>query len=121
MYLAFLLNVQFRWMYSQERELKKLRYTVQNKVRGDGCIAEAFTCKEITNFSSMYFLRANNVNAPTIRYHVVRDVLLSEPINMSPHFLVKDKKLREPTHSRKYLSFSSIMHIFVRFLGCLGA
>jgi hypothetical protein len=23
----------FRWMYSQERELKKLRYTVRNKAR----------------------------------------------------------------------------------------
>jgi hypothetical protein len=35
-------------------------------------------CKEITNFSSMYFSRANNVNAPTTWYHVVRDVPLSE-------------------------------------------
>jgi hypothetical protein len=70
--------MQFRWMYSQERELKKLRYTVHNKVRVDGCMAEAFTCKEISNFSNMYFSRANNVNAPTTRYHVVRDVPLSE-------------------------------------------
>jgi hypothetical protein len=70
--------VQFRRMYSQERELIKLRYTVCNKARVDGCIAEAFTCKEITNFSSMYFLCANNVNAPTTWYHVVRDVPLSE-------------------------------------------
>jgi hypothetical protein len=69
--------VQFRWMYSQERE-KKLRYTGHNKARVEGCIAEAFACKEITNFSSMYFSRANNVNAPTMRYHVVRDVPLSE-------------------------------------------
>jgi hypothetical protein len=46
---------QFRWMYSQERELKKLRVTVRNKARVEGCIAEAFTCKEITNFSSKYF------------------------------------------------------------------
>jgi hypothetical protein len=39
---------------------------------------EAFTCKEITNFSNMYFSRANNVNVPIIWYHVVRDVSLSE-------------------------------------------
>jgi hypothetical protein len=65
-------------MYSQERELKKLRYVIRNKARVDGCIAEAFKCKEITNFSSMYFSRVNNVNAPTTRYHVVRDVILSE-------------------------------------------
>jgi hypothetical protein len=56
--------VQFRWMYSQERELKKLRYMV-HKARVEGCILEAFTCKEITNFSSMYFSCANNMNAPT--------------------------------------------------------
>jgi hypothetical protein len=65
-------------MYIQEKEFKKLRYTVRNKARVEGCIAEAFACKEITNFSSMYFSHANNVNAPTMRYHVVRDVPLSE-------------------------------------------
>jgi hypothetical protein len=52
-------------MYNQERELKKLRYMVHNKARVEGCILEAFTCKEITNFSSMYFSCANNMNAPT--------------------------------------------------------
>jgi hypothetical protein len=56
---------QFRWMYSEERKLKKLRVTVRNKARIDGCIAEAFMCKEITNFSSKYFSRVNNVNAQT--------------------------------------------------------
>jgi hypothetical protein len=65
-------------MYSQERELKKLRYMVHNKAMVEGCIAEAFACKEITNFSNMYFSRANKVNAPTMWYHVVRDVPLSE-------------------------------------------
>jgi hypothetical protein len=57
--------IQFRWMYSQERELKKLRAIVCNKERVEGCIAEAFACKEIMNFSSMYFSRNNNVNAHT--------------------------------------------------------
>jgi hypothetical protein len=65
-------------MYSQERELKKLRYMVRNKARVEGCIAEAFACKDVTNFSSMYFSCANNVNVPTTRYHVVRDVPLIE-------------------------------------------
>jgi hypothetical protein len=69
--------VQFRWMHSQERELKKLRATVCNKASVEGCIAEAFTCKEITNFSSMYFSHANNMNAPTSRYHIVKGVPLS--------------------------------------------
>jgi hypothetical protein len=45
--------MQFRWMYSQERELKKLRSMVRNKARVVGCITEAFACKEITNFSSI--------------------------------------------------------------------
>jgi hypothetical protein len=70
--------VQFRWMYSQKRELKKHRATVRNKVRVEGCITEAFVCKEITNFSSMYFSSANNMNAHTTRYHIEEVVLLSE-------------------------------------------
>jgi hypothetical protein len=70
-------HVQFRWMYSQERELKKLKVTVRNKARVDGCIMEAFVCKEITNFSSKYFSHANNVNAHMMRYHIV-EVPLSE-------------------------------------------
>jgi hypothetical protein len=51
---------------------------VRNKSRVEGCIAEAFVCKEIIDFTSMYFSRANNMNAPTTWYHVVRDVPLSE-------------------------------------------
>jgi hypothetical protein len=51
---------------------------VRNKARVDGCIAKAFTCKEITNFSSKYFSRANNVNTHTMQYHIVEEVLLSE-------------------------------------------
>jgi hypothetical protein len=51
---------------------------VCNKARVDGCIAEAFACKEITNFSSKYFSRTNNVNDHTTRYHIVEEVPLSE-------------------------------------------
>jgi hypothetical protein len=66
------------WMYSQEKELKKFRYTVRNKTRVERCIVEAFTCKKITKFSSIYFSSANNVNVPATQYRVVKDVLLSE-------------------------------------------
>jgi hypothetical protein len=69
--------MQFRWMYSQERELKKLRIIVRNEARVKGCIAKAFACKEIMNFSSKYFSRTNNVNAHTTWYHII-EVLLSE-------------------------------------------
>jgi hypothetical protein len=69
---------QFRWMYRQERELKKLRVTVRNKTMVEDCIAEAFACKEIMNFSSKYFSRANNINVHTTWYHIVEEVLLSE-------------------------------------------
>jgi hypothetical protein len=65
-------------MYSQERELKKLRVTVCNKARVEGCITEAFTCKEIMNFSSKYFPRVNNVNAHMMQYYIVEEVTLSE-------------------------------------------
>jgi hypothetical protein len=47
--------VQLRWMYSQEIELKKLRVTIRNKAKVEGCIAEAFAYKENTDFSSKYF------------------------------------------------------------------
>jgi hypothetical protein len=65
-------------MYSQERELEKFRVTVRNKISVEGYIAETFACKEITNFSSKYFSRANNVNAHTTLYHIVEEVPLSE-------------------------------------------
>jgi hypothetical protein len=51
---------------------------MRNKARVEGCIEEAFTCKEITNFPSKYFSRANNVNAHTTWYHMVEEVSLSE-------------------------------------------
>jgi hypothetical protein len=69
---------QFKWMYSQERELKKLRVTMRNKAGVEGYIAEAFARKENTKFSSKYFSRANNVNAHRMRYHIVEEVLLIE-------------------------------------------
>ncbi len=55
-----------RKLLLNKKELKKLKYTVRKKARVEGCIAEAFACKEITNFSSMYFSRANNMNAHTL-------------------------------------------------------
>jgi hypothetical protein len=58
-------------MYSQERELKKLRATLRNKARVERCIAKAFTFKDIMNFSSTYFSCVNNLNAHTSWYHVV--------------------------------------------------
>jgi hypothetical protein len=69
--------VQSTWMYSQERELKKLRVIVHNKARVERCIVEAFMCKEIINFSSMYFSRANNMNFHMMWYHIVKEVRLS--------------------------------------------
>ena len=69
---------QFRWMYSQERELKKLRGMVRNKARVEGCIAEAFAAREITLFSSKYFSDTNNVNAQTTRYHVAEQAPITD-------------------------------------------
>jgi hypothetical protein len=40
---------------------------MRNKARVEGCITEASACKEITNFSSMYFSRVNNVNAHILK------------------------------------------------------
>jgi hypothetical protein len=43
---------------------------VGNRARVEGCIAEAFTLKEVAYFSSVYFAEEHNVNAPTMRYNV---------------------------------------------------
>jgi hypothetical protein len=51
---------------------------MHNKATVEGCIVEAFTCKEITNFSSKYFSRANNMNTHTMQYHIVEEVPLSK-------------------------------------------
>jgi hypothetical protein len=51
---------------------------VRNKARVERCIAKPFACKEIKNFSSMYFSCANNMNARTLWYHIVKEVPLSE-------------------------------------------
>jgi hypothetical protein len=61
-----------------KKRTKKLRVTVRNKARIEGYIVEAFACKKIMNFSRKYFSRANNMNAHTMRYHIVEEVLLSE-------------------------------------------
>jgi hypothetical protein len=65
-------------MYSQERQLKKLRVTMCNKARVEVCIEETFACKEIMNFSSKYFSCANNVNAHMMQCHIVEEVPLSK-------------------------------------------
>jgi hypothetical protein len=62
--------VQYRWMYHVERALRYLKPMVGNRARVEGCIAEAFTLKEVAYFSSYYFAEEHNVNAPTMRYNV---------------------------------------------------
>jgi hypothetical protein len=62
---------QYRCMYHIERTLKNLRAMIHNKAKVEGCIAEEFKLKEITYFTSVYFAEHHNVNAPTMRYHVV--------------------------------------------------
>ena len=98
--------VQFRWMYPAERELKKLRAMVRNKARVEACIAEAFAIKEISNFSSKYFVEKHNVNAPSMRYHTV-----SEPPNSKLEiFKWKGKGVGASSHHHvDYTEHKSIM------------
>jgi hypothetical protein len=58
---------QFRWIYSQKIELKKLKAIVRNKARVDGCIVEGFIVNEITIFSRKYLSCKNGINAHTMR------------------------------------------------------
>jgi hypothetical protein len=46
--------------------------------RVDDCIVKEFVCKNITNFSTKYFSRANNMNAHTMQYHIIEEVPLSK-------------------------------------------
>jgi hypothetical protein len=60
--------VQYRWMYFVERDLKKLKATIGNKTRVEGCIAEAFYLKEISHYTNTYFAEENNIHAHIPRY-----------------------------------------------------
>jgi hypothetical protein len=70
--------VQYRWMYHIERALKYLRAMVGNMARVEGSIAESFLLKEITYFSSVYFVEEHNVNARTLQYNVDEEPPLSD-------------------------------------------
>jgi hypothetical protein len=65
--------VQYRWMYHIERALRYLMPMVGNRARVQGCITEAFTLKEVTYFSSVYFAEQHNVNNPTMQYNVDKE------------------------------------------------
>jgi hypothetical protein len=41
-----------------------------NKAKVEGSIAESFLLKEVTYFSSIYFVEEYNVNALTLQYNV---------------------------------------------------
>jgi hypothetical protein len=62
--------VQYRWIYHIERAIRYLKPMVGNMARVEGCIAEAFTLKEVAYFSSVYFAEEHNVNAPMMWYNV---------------------------------------------------
>jgi hypothetical protein len=57
-------------MYHIGRALIYLKPMVRNRSRVEGCIIKAFTLKEVTYFSSVYFTEEHNVNAATIWYNV---------------------------------------------------
>ncbi|XP_049406263.1 uncharacterized protein LOC125869906 [Solanum stenotomum] len=56
--------VQYRWMYSFERFLNKIKKTIKNKSRVEGSICQAYLAQEISYFASHYFeshvLSSNN-------------------------------------------------------------
>jgi hypothetical protein len=51
---------------------------VGNKARVEGSITESFLLKEITYFSTVYFVEEYSVNALTLRYNVDEEPLLSD-------------------------------------------
>jgi hypothetical protein len=69
--------VQYKWMYHIKRTLKYFRAMVSNKARVEGSIVESFLLKEVTYFSSVYFIEEHNVNALTLRHNVDEEPSLS--------------------------------------------
>jgi hypothetical protein len=65
-------------MYHIEKTLKNLRAMVHNKARVEGCITEKFKLKEITYFTSVYFVEHDNVNASTMQYLMDEDIPYSD-------------------------------------------
>jgi hypothetical protein len=63
-------HVQYRWMYHIERALEYLKPMVDNRVRIEGCIAEAFILKVVAYFSSVYFAEEHNINARMMQYNI---------------------------------------------------
>ena len=51
---------------------------VRNKARVEGCIAEAFLLKEVSYFTSVYFIEEHNVYATTMRYNVDEEPPVSD-------------------------------------------
>jgi hypothetical protein len=51
---------------------------VQNKARVEGCIVEAFLLKEVSNFTSVYFVEEHNVYARTMRYNIDEEPPVSD-------------------------------------------
>jgi hypothetical protein len=49
-----------------------------NKAKVEGSIAESFLLKEVTYFSSVYFVEEHNVNALTLLYNVDEEPPLSD-------------------------------------------
>ena len=47
--------VQYRWMYSFEREIEGFKITVNNGAKVEGSICQAYISKETSNFCFYYF------------------------------------------------------------------
>jgi hypothetical protein len=65
-------------MYHIESALRYLKLMVGNMAKVEGCITKAFTLKEVTYFSSVYFTEEHNVNTPTMRYNVDEEPTCSD-------------------------------------------
>jgi hypothetical protein len=111
--------VQYRWMYHNERALKCLKAMVGNKARVEGCITKTFSLKEITYFSSVYFVEEHNVNALTLRYNNDDMALISDLIffqcrdttassNMTYHHTKKNKYLLCSTYIATWKKYNHI-------------
>ncbi|PKU67088.1 hypothetical protein MA16_Dca008877 [Dendrobium catenatum] len=92
--------IQYRWLYSFEIHLNKLKKTAKNKARPKGSIYEAYLMYETTHFCSYYFETMSQSGRSTAPQNIGKSFnifILSgsgEPIGISTVLYLTDREMK---------------------------
>ncbi|KAH7845855.1 hypothetical protein Vadar_006705 [Vaccinium darrowii] len=100
--------VQYRWMYSIERSLGKLKKYVTNKARPEGSNVEAYIVQECLTFCSMYM--RDRRNKPERNRDVSDHGFKMEIFNQHVHLFSPNKGAPDPSKRER-----EIAHWFVLY------